>query len=124
MLSVNLQYGNHASEIREATQATKVPLLCEPNLDPMTDVDSAISQVAAMDCVITSSNTTAHLAGAQGIKTLLLVPANRSRLWYWHRVYEECLWYPSIRYAVQDRDGRWDSAIQNFLQQISCRRSA
>ena len=64
-----------------------------------------------MDAVVTVSNTTAHVAGALGIPTLLLLPFGRGRHWYWLRSFKDCPWYASVRYFSQDPDGTWDAAL-------------
>jgi tetratricopeptide (TPR) repeat protein len=109
---VSLQYGDHAAEIAAAAAATGVEVLRDGLIDPVRDVDAFAAQVAAMDAVITISNTTAHVAGALGVPTFLLLPYNRGRHWYWVRALAHCPWYPSVRYCVQRDDGTWDDALQ------------
>ena len=49
-----------------------------------------------MDFIITTDNITAHLAGACGKKTFLLIPEKRSRLWFWHNE-STSSWYPNTK---------------------------
>ena len=48
----------------------------------------------ACDAVVTVSNTTAHLAGALGRPTWVMVPHGHARIWYWFRDQDES---PGIR---------------------------
>ena len=107
---VNLQYGDCGAEIDALNSATGLKILRDSTLDSMDDIDGFAAQVAAMDLVVTVSNTTAHIAGAMGVPTLLLLPYNRGRLWYWIRSIAQCLWYPSVQYLLQGEDGSWDKA--------------
>ena len=50
--------------------------------------------IQAVDIVITISNSTAHLAGALGKPTLLLLPSGKGQLWYWTEVDSHIPWYP------------------------------
>ena len=53
---------------------------------------------------------TAHISGALGIPTLLLLSNLRARQWYWLQAFDHCPWYPSVRYLTQSADGSWDEA--------------
>ena len=109
-LLVSLQYGDCAAEIDNLKSASGLKILRDPTVDSMNDIDGFAAQVAAMDLVVTVSNTTAHVAGALGVPALLLIPYSRGRLWYWIRALEQCPWYPSVQYLLQGEDGSWDKA--------------
>ena len=49
-----------------------------------------------LDLFITVSNSTAHLAGALGVKTLLIKPFNQATFFYWNQHTNKTPWYPSI----------------------------
>lgn len=115
---LSLQYGDHAHEIDTARQVTSQDIILDPSVDALVDMDRFAAQVAAVDVVVTISNTTAHMAGALGIPTLLLLPYNRGRHWYWLRDYPQCPWYPSVRYFVQSVDGTWGEALRGCQAEI------
>ena len=73
-------------------------------------VDGLAAVIEACDLVITISNTTAHLAGALGKPTLLLVPVHE-RLWYWTPVEGRSLWYRSVVVLTQDTYGQWSGPV-------------
>ena len=108
---VDLQYGDTAAE-RSAAAAAGVELWRDPDADPLHDMDAAAAQTAALDLVITTSNTTAHLAGALGVPTWLLLPApGYGLLWYWFLDRSDSPFYPSMRCFRQSRAGDWDGVI-------------
>ena len=107
---VSLQYGDWTAEINRASRIHDVTVIDDQTIDPMADLEAFTAQVAAMDVVVTISNTTAHISGALGIPTLLLLSKLRGRQWYWLRAADHCPWYPSVRYRTQSADGSWDAA--------------
>lgn len=109
---VNLQYGDCAAEIAEVRDRTNVEIFRDPAVDHVTDIDAAFAQAAAMDLVITTSNTAAHIAAAQGVPTWILLPHARGVLWYWFARREDSPWYPSARLfrAGPDMDP-WDKGV-------------
>jgi hypothetical protein len=107
---VSLQYGDWSTEIDEASRAHNVSMYVDTSIDPMVDLQGFVAQVAATDVVVTVSNTAAHISGALGIPTLLLLSNYRGRQWYWFRAFDHCPWYPSITYLSQSVDGSWDGA--------------
>ena len=66
------------------------------------------------DFVITVSNTNAHISGALGKKTFLLLPKGRGRLWYWTSKNSVSNWYPTIEVIEQFVVGSWETAINKF----------
>jgi len=62
-------------------------------------------EVAQCDLVISSCTSVAHLAGAMGVRTWILVP--RLPYYLWAISGDETPHYDSVRLFRQDRDGRW-----------------
>lgn len=92
----NLQYGNIDDDINLVKENLNLDIKIEDDLDYFNDIESLLSLISKLDLVITTSNVTAHLAGAVGKKTYLLVPESIGRIWYWHNS-EISLWYPNTR---------------------------
>lgn len=93
---VNLQYGDCAAELATVKQALGVDIVQDPEINPLGSMDEFFAQVAAMDLVITTSNTTVHVAGSLNIPTSLLLPSGIASLWYWFLNSADSPWYPSI----------------------------
>ncbi len=85
-----------------------VPLA--PALQSFSDTAYALS---GMDLVITVDTALAHLAGAMGIPTLLLVHFQPDFRWMLYR--EDSPWYPTLRIYRQSIPGDWNSVIQEVL---------
>lgn len=76
--------------------------LTEP-LDDFADTAAVIEQ---LDAVVTVDTAIAHLAGALGKPTFLLLPYLRSD-WRWMQGREDSPWYPSIRVLRQETHAGW-----------------
>lgn len=108
---VDLQYGDTAAE-RSMASAAGAEIWRDADIDPLRDMDAAAAQVAALDLVITISNTTAHLAGALGLPTWLLLPSpGYGLLWYWFVERADSPFYPSVRCFRQGRGEGWPAVI-------------
>ena len=106
---ISLQYGDLDALEAEA-DAAGVELLIDHSVDPFKDIDRFAAQVAAMDQVLTIDNSTAHLAGALGMPTLLLLPYAAN--WRWLLDRPDNLWYGSMRLYRQPSPGAWLPAIE------------
>jgi tetratricopeptide (TPR) repeat protein len=97
------------------------PIYEDKNINQKLSVDDFAAQTAAMDAVITVSNTTAHMAGALGVTTAVLLPASRGLMWHWFDGMEGSPWYPSLTLLRQKTDGDWADVFVkagDFLQQL------
>ena len=119
MQFVNLQYGDTAEEIAVLSEKHQQSLYSVPEIDIFNDIDGVLSIISACDLIITTSNSTAHLAGALGKETLLLTPYSVGKFWYWHDIDGVSLWYPSVRVFPQTTQGEWAdpiNAIKTYLE--------
>ena len=69
--------------------------------------------------MINISNTNAHLSGAIGKKTYLLLPTPAGRFWYWENNYnEKNIWYPSIEIFTQKAPYDWSDPVERLYNKI------
>ena len=106
---VSLQYGDHEALEKQAA-AAHAPLLIDRGVDQFQDIDLFAAQIAAMDMVITIDNSTAHLAGALGVPTCLLLPFVPD--WRWLQTRDDSPWYPAMTLFRQPRRDDWQSVVQ------------
>ena len=114
---VNLQYGDTQDEINQIEKKYKIKIHNIDELDKFHDLDGLFSLVDLCDFVITSSNVTAHIAGALGKKTFLIIPNLYGAAWYWHDD-DFVGWYPSVRIFRQSAQGCWNEPIRNMCEEI------
>lgn len=89
----------------------------DESFDPRDDIDQLISQVSAMDYVVTIDNSIAFLAGALGVTTFLLLPKQGNWPWEVCRKYDG--FYPSITIIQQRTEGDWSEAIKLVSEKLN-----
>jgi len=109
---VSLQYGKPAGEIAALARDQGIAVHLDPEIDATWDLDALAAQIAALDLIVTVSNTTAHVAGALGMPVWTLLPRGPGLLWYWLRGRTDSPWYPSMRLFRQDTQGDWASVLR------------
>ena len=77
---ISLQYGDVTADLA-ILQASGVALWTDPGVDSLVDLDTFAAQVASLDAVVTISNTTAHLAGALGVPTIVVLEDKFFMIW-------------------------------------------
>ena len=115
---VNLQYGDVGTEIAQLAERHGIAVHRDPEIDPTQNLDGLAAQIAALDAVVSSSNSTVHLAGALGRPCHVLLPAGRGRMWYWPREGETSPWYASIRLLRQQTAGDWSAVVTRAIESL------
>ena len=91
-------------------------LLClNPGGCPL-DMEATAALVAAADLVVTVDTMIAHLAGAMGKPTCLLLRADPD--WRWAPDRRDSAWYPTIRLYVQSTPGDWSAVLAAVLADL------
>jgi tetratricopeptide (TPR) repeat protein len=116
---VNLQYGDCRAEISEVEKSHGVQIISDPRIDPLKDLDSFASQVAAMDLVVTNSNVTAHMAGALNIPVWTFVPKGFGGIWHWFLERDDSPWYPSMRLLRQTQRHDWGPVMDQASSMLT-----
>ncbi|HDR9511014.1 hypothetical protein C5615_32175 [Burkholderia cepacia] len=71
--------------------------------------DDTASFMSAMDVIITVCTSVAHLSGALGLRTWVLLDVNPHWIWMLER--RDCPWYPTATLYRQARFGQWGSVM-------------
>ena len=111
---INLQYGNVRSEIEEFSDNTGINLITNDKIDLFNDFDDLAALLKNLDLFLTVSNSTAHLAGALGVKTLLIKPSNHAMFHYWSQPSDKTPWYDSV-ILIDKNKLNDDDLIENNL---------
>ena len=73
------------------------------DLDLYNDFEGIASLLKSLDIFITVSNSTAHLAGSLGVKTLLIKPDNYALFHYWNQKNNKTPWYNSVELIEREK---------------------
>ena len=107
---INLQYGDTEPELEQFQAVTGLRIYHDQEIDPLQNLDDFAAQVSALDLVISTSNTTAHIAGALGKRVWTLLPYMPD--WRWMLNRNDTLWYPCMRLFRQHTIGDWNDVFQ------------
>lgn len=112
---ISLQYGDDGKILQDICNANEVNLI-QHQVDTFDDIDGLAELISQCKAVITISNVTAHLAGALGIQSNLILPwQHQSKFWYWSaRINQKSLWYPSVTIMQARKENGIEEAL-NYL---------
>ena len=80
-------------------------------------IEETARQVAGLSLVITVDTMIAHLAGALGRPTWLLLKHDAD--WRWMEGRDDSPWYPSMRLYRQQSSGDWDGVVQRVMHDLN-----
>jgi hypothetical protein len=82
----------------------------------MHDILEEVAELSGLDLLVCVDTLSAHLAGALGVPTWLLLPMQAD--WRWMEEREDTPWYPTMRLFRQSRDGDWESVIARVAREL------
>lgn len=85
--------------------------------DKLKTFDDTAAALENLDIMITVDTSTAHLAGALGIKTFLILPYCPD--WRWFDNTETTEWYDSIRIFKQKNHNDWDEVFERIYNELN-----
>jgi tetratricopeptide (TPR) repeat protein len=107
--------------IQRELRAEDTPLLGRLPLehlgDELVDFDDTAAVLALADLVISVDTAVAHLAGAMGRPTWVLLPFCPD--WRWMLAREDSPWYPTARLYRQSLPGDWESVIARVRNDLA-----
>ena len=109
---LDLQAGDTKDEVTEVRKSVGAKMRTVPEVDNDRDLDGLASLIGSCDLVVSCDNEAAHLAGALGKETWVLLPFSPD--WRWLADGEESYWYPSLTLFRQDAIGSWDGILKTL----------
>jgi tetratricopeptide (TPR) repeat protein len=101
-----LQKGDAVEEIEKLHDSIQVANLA----DSLTDFSDTCAIIANLDLIISVDTAVAHLAGAMGKPTFVLLSTPCD--WRWLLDREDSPWYPTMTLFRQPRKGEWESVFK------------
>ena len=92
----NLQYGDIREELNNFINKKNFEIITLKNLDLFNNFSGLANLLKNLDLFVTVSNSTAHLASALGVRTLLIKPENHASFHYWNYEDGKTPWYKSV----------------------------
>lgn len=113
---INLQYGETKEEINKFKKNTNYKIHTFSDIDLFNDFESIAALLKNLNLFITVSNSTAHLAGALGVPTLLIKPKNHAVFFYWNINKNKTPWYSSVK--LFEFNDNWKNTINNIKKEL------
>jgi len=113
---VSLQHQVSAEEIKQFCAAQGCHITID-EVDLLADAEGLVALIAAMDEVITIDNSNAHLAGALGVPTMLLLPKGCNYRWP-QREGGATLWYKSVTALRQPEPLNWQPVMKEAAARL------
>jgi len=106
---VCLQYGDVSDEIAAVKRDFGIDVIQFGDVDNRNDIEGLASLMGACDMVVTIDNVTAHLAGALGVPTKLMLPYTAD--WRWGVSEDSSYWYDTLRLYRKSKVNDWHSVL-------------
>lgn len=88
--------------------------------DALTDMGETAACLANLDALVTSCTASAHLAGAMGVRTHLLLSSAPD--WRWMLGRADTPWYPGMKLYRQTLPGDWRLPVMEIAREIAASR--
>ena len=85
-----------------------------PSATGARDFADTAAVISGLDLVVTVDTSAAHLAGAMGKPTFVLIPAINTD-WRWMHDREDSIWYPSLRLFRAHPTAGWAPALERLV---------
>ena len=108
----NLQFGNTNVDLEKFRLKNNIDINTIKDIDNYNDIDGNAALINCLDLVITIQNSTAHLSGALGKKTWIMLAKNAR--WHWLINEKKSIWYPSVQLFRQKTSKNWDTVIKDI----------
>jgi ADP-heptose:LPS heptosyltransferase len=112
--------GLHFFSLQMGAAASQLSAINAPITDlryAIKDLADTAALMAHLDVIITVDTAVAHLAGALGKQTWVVLPSAPD--WRWLADREDSPWYPTVRLFRQTCFGDWDGPIARLGHALS-----
>ena len=107
---LSLQKGYGSEQLMECKFRDKF-VSCQKDIDNIWDFSETAAIISKCNLVITSDTSVAHLSGALGKETWVLL--QKIPDWRWGISSKETFWYPSVKLFRQNINNSWKEVMKN-----------
>jgi ADP-heptose:LPS heptosyltransferase len=112
VIFVSLQFGEAAAQARNAPAEMEIL----DGTSEISDFADTAALMANLDLVVTIDSAAAHLAGALGKPTWVLLFKRPD--WRWLDEGSSCPWYPTAKLFRQPSEGDWKTPIRQMASEL------
>lgn len=111
---IDLQYVDTVQERAFIKEEYGINIVKLDEVDSFYDLDAVFSLIDQCECVVTVSNTVAHMSAAMGKPTFIILPFGSGKFWYWVGENNRSFWYQTAFCFSQTKVGDWEFPIKNI----------
>ena len=115
---LSTQYKCCEEELEYVYKHFGIEIYLDKEIEYSNDLDSPISQIASCDYIISTSTTTAQIAGALGKKIWHLPSNGISCGWYWLHKGDKTPWYPQMTH-IRRKGNNISAQLKKLSEEIS-----
>jgi hypothetical protein len=99
-------------------------VLSDEILDTTTESSLAalVQAIRSLDCIVTISTTTTHIAASMGIRVELIAAERGGQQWFWQvqASHQKCL-YPTVQVHIGDgrKENWWERSVESLRGSLS-----
>ncbi|HEV2971147.1 MAG TPA: tetratricopeptide repeat protein [Pirellulales bacterium] len=113
---IHLSEGSNATASLKAAADSGLLIRRWPTEPSQHDIDELAARIAALDLLICDGGLIAHLAGALGVPTWVVLGINAE--WHWLGSADKTVWYPTVRLFRQVQPDDWSIPIERLRQEL------
>jgi hypothetical protein len=117
-LPEGLDYVSLQTEVRERDRAALASSQIRHFGEELNDFTDTAALCVQMDAVVSICTSGAHLAGALGVDTRVML-ANAGTCWRWLMDRDDSPWYPSMRLYRQGADNDWRAVFAQLAHDLA-----
>lgn len=80
------------------------------------DFEDTAKILESLALVVSVDTAVAHLAGAMGKQTFLMLPYQSD--WRWGRNSTSTIWYPTVELVRQEQRGDWENVVERIVRMV------
>lgn len=117
LLRLDFEFHSLQREVRPDDLATLAEFTqVRSHQDELRDFSDTAALLSELDLVISVDTSVAHLAGALGKTTWVMLSTRPD--WRWMTARKDSPWYPTLRLFRQQRPGDWDGVIAEIIEEL------
>ncbi|MBE0426375.1 MAG: hypothetical protein IBX72_06985 [Nitrospirae bacterium] len=86
-------------------------------------LDTVVKEISQLDCLVTISTTTTHIAASLGVRVLLIAAERKGPQWFWQvQANHQRCFYKTVQVHIGNGEtgNWWESCLESVRSSLSC----
>lgn len=107
---MSVQYGDVIPALKTFDKLVPGRVISDPSVDQLVNLDRFAAQLSALDAIVSINNTSAHMASALGVPTVVVLDDQFHLITTWSLGEDRTPWYKNTR-LVRRNKGAWSGVM-------------